>query len=163
MAISYNDIRTQRQWRAATGLKEEQFKELVKLFAQTYEDFFETTLEEQIADRSDDPKFKTYEDILYFTLYSLKSGLTYDLLGLSFGLSRSEAFDKQASGVRLLQMTLQENDHLPRRTYHSFSEIETHLKDYDELLIDGSEQIRQRADNQQDQKDDYSGKKKHTQ
>ena len=163
MSISYRGIRTDRQWRAATGLTKDQFQELSILFGQSYESCFEVSLNEQVEERSDAPKFKSYQDFLFFILYSLKSGLTYDLLGLSFDISTSEAFEKQASGVRLLQMTLQQNNHLPRREYESLAQIKAHLQDYDELLIDGSEQTRQRPLNQEDQQDDYSGKKKRTQ
>lgn len=162
MAISYQSIRTQRQWRAATGLTQKQFEELTIAFAKTYEDFHESTLQEQISERTDDPKFKTYEDILFFILYTLKSGLTYDLLALSFDLSISVAFEKQAVGVRLLQMTLQRDGHLPRRQFDSLKDLEKQLKGHDELLIDGTEQRRQRPVNEDDQKEDYSGKKKPT-
>lgn len=160
MAIRYQDIRNERQWRAATGLTEEQFAQLTNLFQATYEDFFGTSLAQQLERREDKPKFASYEDILFYTLYSLKSGLTYDLLALSFDLSRSVAFEQQTTGTRLLQMTLHQNQHLPRRQYESYQQIQEHLAEYDELLIDGTEQRRQRAGDQQDQKQDYSGKKK---
>jgi hypothetical protein len=162
MAINHHMIRSQRQWRAATGLTQDQFEELTLLFSKTYEDFHESTLEEQISQRTDEPKFKTYEDILFFILYSLKSGLTYDLLALSFDLSRSVVFEKQATGVRLLQMTLHQNNHLPKRKFDSFEDLEKHLDQFDDLIIDGTEQLRQRPGNQEDQKEDYSGKKKPT-
>lgn len=162
MAISYKDIRTERQWHASTGLSKEEFRSLTILFSTSYEEFHGTTLSEQIENRVDDPKFKTYEDLLFFLLYSLKSGLTYDLLALSFNLSRSVVFEQQATQIRILQMALQRHNHLPRRRFESFEDLEKCLKGYDELLIDGTEQKRQRPGNQEDQKDDYSGKKKHT-
>lgn len=162
MAISYKDIRSQRQWRASTGLSEETFKKMVSLFKSAYEDFHEISLAEQISQRIDEPKFKSYEDIVFFLLYSLKSGLTYDLLALNFDLSRSVVFEQQASQIRILQMALQQNNYMPRRQFESFEDLQAQLKDYDELLIDGTEQRRQRAVNQEDQKDDYSGKKKDT-
>jgi len=162
MAISYRDIRTDRQWKAATGYCEKNFRHLVKLFSSAYEEFHEVTLEEQIAQRIDDPKFKTYEDMLFFVLYSLKSGLTYDLLALNFGMSRSVAFEQQAAQVLILQMALDQNGLLPKRHFESFDEFQKHLQDHDQLLIDGTEQPRQRPGNQGDQKEDYSGKKKHT-
>ena len=37
MPISHKDIRSDRQWRAATGLSKEQFENLIPLFEQTYE------------------------------------------------------------------------------------------------------------------------------
>lgn len=61
MPISYQDIRNDRQWRAVTGLDQGLFKELTKLFKATYEDFHESSLLVQVAERTDDPKFTTYE------------------------------------------------------------------------------------------------------
>lgn len=162
MSISYREIRTDRQWKAATGYSEKNFHHLVKLFSSAYEEFHEITLTEQIAQRVDDPKFKTYEDMLFFVLYSLKSGLTYDLLALNFGISRSVAFEQQAAQVLILQTALDQNGLLPKRHFESLDELQKHLQDHDELLIDGTEQPRQRPGNQEDQKEDYSGKKKDT-
>jgi hypothetical protein len=162
MPISYRDIRSLRQWKASTGVSKEEFHKLVILFSKSYEDFHELTLQEQVAQRIDKPKFETYEDILFFLLYSLKSGLTYDLLALSFDLSRSVAFEQQAAQIRILQMALQQNGYLPARQFDSFEELQKRLNGYDELLIDGTEQYRQRPSNQDDQKEAYSGKKKHT-
>lgn len=163
MPISHKEIRNDRQWRAATGLSEAQFNKLVQLFKKTYEDFHENTLDEQISMRTDDVKFQSYEDILFFILYGLKSGSTYDILALCFNLSRSVAFEQLASGVRLLQMTLNQSGDLPKREFSSFEELQRDLDDYDELLIDATEQRKQRPGNQQDQKKNYSGKKKPTQ
>lgn len=162
MSINHQMIRTPRQWKAATGLSEKQFYDLSKLFGATYEDFHEDSLIDIAARREDEPKFSTYEDLLFFILYSLKSGLTYDLLALNFNISRSVAFEQQAAGVQILQMTLQANGHLPRRHFDSFEDLEKALDGYDELLIDGTEQIRQRPGDQEVQKEDYSGKKKLT-
>lgn len=39
MSLSYQQIRDERQWRAATGLSEVQFHKLASSFKQTYEDF----------------------------------------------------------------------------------------------------------------------------
>ena len=160
MAISYHEIRTERQWKAATGYSEKNFHKLVKLFSSAYEEFHEISLEEQISQRIDDPKFKTYEDMLFFVLYSLKSGLTYDLLALNFDMSRSVAFEQQATQVLILQMALEQNGLLPKRHFESFEDLQKHLEDHDELIIDGTEQPRQRPVNEEDQQEDYSGKKK---
>ena len=47
MAISYQDIRTKRQWKAATGVSAKQFNHLSKLFGDAYEDLFGETIEER--------------------------------------------------------------------------------------------------------------------
>jgi hypothetical protein len=102
MGVTYKSIRTQRQWRAATGLTEKQFHKLVPLYGAAYEELHETSLQQELELRSDEAKFTSYEEILFFVLYSLKSGLTYDLLALSFDMAISLAFEKQAAGVRIL-------------------------------------------------------------
>lgn len=162
MSISYHSIRTERQWRAATGLNQPQFNKLSQLFAATYQGFHGESFDDIVARRQDTPAFATIEDLLFFVLFSLKSGLTYDLIALSFDVSRSVAFEQQAAGVRLLSMTLQAQGDLPHSEFESLADLEKALERYDELLIDGTEQIRQRPGNQEVQKEDYSGKKKPT-
>lgn len=160
MPVHYKDIRNKRQWRATIGLDESQFNDLSELLGKTYEDFHGTTISDEIKGYTNEAFFKTYKDILFFTLFSLKSDLTYDVLALCFNISRSVAFEKQATGVRLLQMTLQQNGHMPHRSFDNFADLQNKLDQYDELLIDATEQHRQRPENQEEQKDNYSGKKK---
>ena len=40
MAITYKEVRNDRQWKASTGLSEEQFFTLVKMFGESYEQLF---------------------------------------------------------------------------------------------------------------------------
>lgn len=47
MAISYKEIRHERQWKASTGLTEEQFLQLAQLFGQAYEKLFGVSMEER--------------------------------------------------------------------------------------------------------------------
>ena len=86
MAINYKEVRNDRQWKASTGLSEEQFFTLVKMFGEAYERLFGVSMTDRQSNSTNESTFKTYEDLLFFSLYSLKSGLTYDLLGLTFGL-----------------------------------------------------------------------------
>ena len=162
MAISYQDIRTKRQWRAATGLTEIEFQELVPEFRKTYLELYGWEEGTDCPIQEGNISFGGFAPFLFYVLFSLKSGLTYDLLALSFGVSISTAFDQQAAGVRLLQMMFQRLEQLPRRGYANVEELKQHLDAYDELLIDGTEQRRQRPGDQADQKEDYSGKKKRT-
>ena len=50
---------------------------------------------------------------------------------------------------------------MPKRSFSSEEELKEFLTDQTTLLIDATEQRIQRPDNEQDQKADYSGKKKH--
>ena len=160
MAISYQDIRNDRQWKASTGLNESQFFSLVKLFGEAYGALFGHSMQERQSNSSANSTFTTYESLLFFTLYSINSGLTYDLLGLTFGLDGANAYQNQALGLRVLRTALHRNDQLPKRIYKSVEEFKEHWLEESEILVDATEQHRQRPQDQQDQKEDYSGKKK---
>jgi hypothetical protein len=160
MAISYKEVRNDRQWNASTGLSEKQFFTLVKKFGEAYEQLFGVSMAERQSNSTNERTFKTYEDLLFFALYSLKSGLTYDLLGLTFGLDSANAHHNQALGLRVLRAALALGGHMPKRVYESVEEFKGHWSEESEILIDATEQRRQRPDNQQEQKEDYSGKKK---
>jgi len=162
MPVNYKDIRTDRQWRAATGLNQEQFFKLVPLFKINYEELFDESIEDSQNNSTSQRAFKTYADLLFFGLYSFKSGLTYDLLGLTFGLSNSNAYQNQSIVIRVLENTLDELGLLPKRSFSNEDELKEFLKQETKLLIDATEQRVQRPENQEDQKNDYSGKKKDT-
>jgi hypothetical protein len=162
MAITFNDVRNERQWKASTGLSNEQFLSLVKLFGQAYELLFGESMEVRQNNSTGTSTFKTYADLLFFTLYSVKSGLTYDLLGLTFGLDAANAYQNQALGLRVLRAALEHGGYMPKRNYKDIEEFKEHWAAEGEILMDATEQARQRPGNQQEQKEDYSGKKKPT-
>ena len=86
--INYKDVRNDRQWKASTDLSAEQFFILVEMFGEDYEQLFRVSLVERQNNSTNENTFKTYEDLLFFSLYSPKSGLTYDLSGVTFGLGK---------------------------------------------------------------------------
>lgn len=160
MPISYKDIKTKRVWKASTGLTELQFHNLSKLFASSFEQLFDETLSDKANNGTNELTFKTYKDLLFFGLYSLKSGLTYDLLGLNFGLSSSNAFANQSLVLAVLEHSLQVADLMPKREFRTEKEFKEYLSKDSKILIDVTEQRIQRSVNQDIQKSDYSGKKK---
>ena len=159
MSISYKNIRDNRQWRASTGLDKDQFEKLVMEFKATYEEFLGETIFDRANSSSKQSRFTDYKELLFFLLYSIKSGLTYDLLGLSFDMDRGNAFRAQTFGLRILEMTLQHLDFMPKRFFEDLDDFKDSMSEHEQLLLDASEQRRQRPQNQEDQKDDYSGKK----
>jgi len=104
----------------------------------------------------------TEEELLLFTLLSLKSGLTYDLLGLVCGMNGSNAKRNQTLGLRVLERTLERMGHAPKRHIESVEELEACFPDTKELLIDATEQRIQRSSLPEVQKAFFSGKKCHT-
>lgn len=161
MGLNYKEIRNERQWKSATGLSEKQFFKLVPKFGESYKFLFGENLEDRQNNSSIESVFKTYSDLLFFGLYSFKSGLTYDLLALTFGLSSSNAYQNQSLVIRVLEVTLDRAGYLPKRSFRNEDELKAFLSKETDLLIDVTEQRVQRPGNEEGQKSDYSGKKKH--
>ena len=86
MKLAIKELRNKRQWRAATGLEEKQFRVLLKLFTKSYEKKHGASVEARQAEIEVTPSLQSEEELLFFTLFSLKCGLTYDLLGLVCGM-----------------------------------------------------------------------------
>ena len=162
MALSYRDIRDERTWKATTGLSSAKFYELVGHFQKVYEDFLGESIEERHKNAKDEATFSTYADLLFFLLYSIKTGSTYDVIAFNFGMDRANAFRNQSFGMSILRMTLAETGDLPKRVYESVGEFQYEMEKHQSLLLDATEQRRQRPGNEQGQKEDYSGKKKGT-
>ncbi|WP_373512179.1 hypothetical protein, partial [Persicitalea sp.] len=86
--------------------------------------------------------------------------LTYDLLGFVTGMDASNAKRNQDTGISILMSMLSDNGYAPIRTFENVAEFENFFREYDTLIIDGSEQPIQRPSEEDSQKDNYSGKKK---
>ncbi len=162
MKLSTTDLKTDRQWRSATGLDKKRFNTLCVFFENAYQEVFGQTLQERQSECPDPPHLRTYDDLLLFTLFSLKSGLTYDLLGLVTGMDGSTAKRNQELGLAVLQHTLVMTGHAPRREFKSLEEFEDYFERHKTVIIDATEQRTKRPGDQQYQKEMYSGKKNHT-
>jgi len=161
MKIGVSDLTTDRKWRSALGLDKERFNSLLKLFSDSYEELFEESIEtKQSYNPSNNSKITSYEDLLFFTLFSLKSGLTYDLLGLVTGIDGSNAKRNQELGIKILKNGLDKMGVLPKREFENVEEFKSYFSKENELIIDGIEQRMQRPSDNETQKEHYSGKKR---
>lgn len=160
MSASYKTLTTDRQWKATTGLSKKKFRELTKSFKSTFISVFGIELYERQSNSSVEAHLKSYQDYLFFILFSLKSGLTYDALGFVFGMSGSNAMKIQREGIQLLSMALTSLEVMPKRVFEDVKTFEASIPQDDIIKIDGTEQPIQRPGNQADQKNQYSGKKK---
>lgn len=161
MPVSYQELKGERQWRSTTGTTEEQFKGLLTSFSSSYERLHGKSMSERKGDSSQESIFQTYEDLLFFVLFSLKSGLTYDILGFVFGCSAATVQRNQREGLQLLQLALSDAGAMPARSFQGVKDFEAWFsKAGDEVLIvDGTEQRTQRPKDCEEQKEAYSGKK----
>jgi hypothetical protein len=159
MKMQLSELTTERKWRAATGLNEDRFYKLLERFKVAYEALYKKSIEQkQEAEKHFDFCISNEEELLYFTLFSLKSGLTYDLLGLVGGMNASSAQKNQAKGLKVLARAL--GEHMPTRTIKTKEEFDNLFGGIEELLIDATENSKQRPSNNEEQKKYYSGKKK---
>lgn len=105
------------------------------------------------------PSLPSEEDLLLFTLFNLKSGLTSEALGFVSGVDGSNAKRNQTCGLAALQHTLEQAQCLPARAFANAEEFAAYFQNKQKLKFDGVEQRPQRPGNQEAQATYYCGKK----
>jgi hypothetical protein len=156
MKLPKND----REWRATTGFDEKRFHKLLDLFTDSYKELFGTDMSSRHEGLPTQLTFSSCESLLFYTLFTLKSGVTYDVLGFIFGLDVSNAKKNQTLGLKVLCHGLEKADYMPKREFSSPEEMAAYFKEHSKLILDGQEQRIQRPKGKERQKDYYSGKKK---
>jgi hypothetical protein len=159
MKLRISDLNTGREWSAATGCTKTQFDKLLVLFAESYLELFGRPVAERQAEIEVTPCLSSEEELLFFTLFSLKVGLTYDVLGFVSGMDGSNAKRNQTLGLRVLEHALEAAQCLPRRKFKDAADFAQYFKQEDTLIFDGVEQRMQRPNDDAAQRDCYSGKK----
>ena len=162
MKINISELTTERQWRAAVGLDKSRFEKLLEGFKKSYKEHYSETLSERLVENGVGYCINNEEELLLYTLFSLKSGLTYDLLGFVTGMDASNAQRNQKTGVEILKKTLESKGLMPKRNFMNVKDFEAYFSASDELIIDATEQVIQRPSDKEEQKQYYSGKKKDT-
>lgn len=162
MKLSTVDLKTDRHWRSATGLDQPRFRKLLDLLPAAYEQLYGLSIQQRQAECPDEPALSTYEDLLLFTLFSLKSGLSFDLLGFTTGMDGSTAKRNQTIGLQVIETALLASGHSPKQAFKSVEEFKAYFATKGLVLIDATEQRTQRPMATDYQKDLYSGKKKPT-
>ena len=162
MRFNASDLKTERQWRAANGYDKPRFEKLLQFFIESYFALFGKTVAERQEGIEVTPSLPSEEALLLFTLFSLKTGLTYDNLGLVCGMDASNAKRNQQLGLQVLKNALDAAGQMPKREFKDAEEFASYLKDEEDLILDGTEQPMQRSGDKEVRKDHYSGKKKRT-
>lgn len=105
--MDYTNIRTDRQFRAASGMSKAEFVSLLYDFEQSFYELKGKHYSDYILeDVMETPKLKTLGDCLFFVLFQNKNDLSWDSLGAVFGLSGSGAQQNFARHADLLEQTL---------------------------------------------------------
>jgi hypothetical protein len=160
--MSYKNIHSMspRLWKSTTGLSKQQFSILLTKFQICYESYYESTLTEGFESLNiKNPILETYETCLFFVLFQLKNGLTFDILGFIFNTDGSNAHRNFERYLFVLEMTLEQEQMLPKRIYQTVEDLIAHLADETELIFDGTEFPIERPTDSEKQKNAFSGKK----
>ena len=159
MKISAQDLKTPRQWRAAVGCDAHHFDELLAVFSQAYAALHHGQLADRMVIHPGGTRMKDEADLLFFTLFSCKSGLTYDVLGLVCGMDAATAKRRQDEGLAVLREALRLANCLPERDFQSPAELQRYFSKRRAVLLDATEFATQRPQEKAAQKARYSGKK----
>ncbi len=157
MSTIFTNVKTDRQFSATTGFTKIQFYDLVYEFDQTEQDLFG----ERLTNYQPTKVLSNVEERLFFTLYYLKVYPTFDVLGICFGMDGSTAEQHIQQLQFVLEKTLQRLKMLPARSSTEEKELKLLLTTAEKIFVDATERHLQRPENQADQEEAYSGKKKH--
>jgi hypothetical protein len=159
MALSYQDLTTERQWRGCTGVSKAQFENLSILFSNTYEKQRGYDLNQLSKNLDVELSLPDYKSCLFFVLYALKSGVSFDILSFNFGMSVSATHKNFKRYLSVLKDSLEEAGHLPKSKFSSLEAFQKYMHDKGEVMIDVSELAVERPQDNQAQQEHYSGKK----
>ena len=162
------NVRDERQFKALTGLAEEQFEKLHKTFGEVYEEKHQEAYD-QAVERGERErkrgggrkgKLKTIADKVFFLLYYFKTYPTFDVLATFFNMARSKACENLHKLAPLLQETLFRLGVLPHRHFENVETFKKACEGTDKIIIDVTERTHERPQDGDKQSDMYSGKKK---
>lgn len=162
MKFGLEDLRTDRQCRAAIGMDKKRFLKLLPVFKSSYLEAYGMGLKERQTNNGIGYCINSEEELLLYTLFSLKAGLTYDVLGVVSGMDGSNAKRNQSIGLEILGNALASINCMPKRNFKNIKDFEEFFAGEGQLIIDATEQAIQRPSDPAQQKECYSGKKKDT-
>ena len=106
MKLTIQDLKTPRQWRSALGCDAHHFADLLQLFEAAYLSLNKSQLADRMVLSPLGSCVSSEEELLFFTLFSCKSGLTYDVLGFVCGIDIATAKRRQEEGIAVLREVL---------------------------------------------------------
>lgn len=150
----YHNAKTDRQYRAATGLSAVEFEVLFRYFAAFYAPKSSAALSVR-----KEPVLTDKREALFFILFAYKACPTLQNLGFCFGISDAAASRYLESLKPCLKAALQQQSPALRRVFSSQSDFDTAFSGVTDIFLDVTEVPIERADNYTVQKEQYSGKK----
>lgn len=161
-------IRNERQLKSLTGLSQGQFDYLLSSFSDVYlttqQQIYEKGMESGTRRRKpgggSKGKLLTMSDKLLFILSYHKTYPTFDVLASQFDLARSKAHSNVHNLSPILYDTLVNLEVMPYRRFETPEDLKSALSGIDRVIIDATERVYRRFEDNEKQKEYYSGKKK---
>ncbi len=161
-------IRDDRQLKALTGLSQVQFDTLLSVFSKIFHEKQQQKYQTRLlaGTRRRHPgggakgKLPACADKLLFVLYYYKTYPTFDVLGTQFDMGRSKAHENLYKLSPLLHDTLVQLEMMPHREFRTPEEFKSALRGVDRIIIDATERAHRRPQDEEQQREYYSGKKK---
>lgn len=154
----------ERLLRAVTGLNLKALETLKPSFAQALAEAPIPRRSKQPRERSvgggRQPRLASVEGKLIYILFYFKCYPTFDLAGLLFDLDRSQANRWMHRLQPILEAALGQQLALPKRKLRSMAEFVAAFPEVERVILDATERPVQRAKDKEQQKENYSGKKK---
>ena len=165
--MKHKKVKDDRQMRSLTGLSMSQFESLASEFSVDYKEWREQIYIDGVikGTRHRRPgggskgKLPTMTDKLFFILVYLKTYPTFDVLSTQFSMSRSKANENIHKLMPILTKTLIRLGAMPHREFSSAEEMKTAFKGIDKILIDVTERLYRRSQDDKTQREHFSGKK----
>ena len=161
--LNYKLIKSERQWKSVVGVSSLQFHKLCRDFGLSFESIYQINIQELSLNLRTEFLLPTYEDCLFFVLFQLKNGLSYDSLGLLIGTDGGNAHINFEKYLTVLESSLIRIGKMPKRAFSNLAEFETYFKENKDIILDATEHSTQRPKGYNAQKEVYSGKKRPTQ
>lgn len=155
-----SQLKSDRSWRAAIGMGERQFQQLLLFFDQAYQTEYEVDIATKQQNLKRQFAFATTEELLFYVLFCQKNPTIHDVRALIFNLSTATADDNFEKGLRILHKATA--TFLPAQSFKDLAEFLRYFQAHSYLTIDVTEVYVQRPQDNQRQKDVYSGKKNAT-
>ena len=159
LAHPIKDVRTHQ---AVYGIDSQSLDRLVEHCEDSYVELYDQTFAQSLIEnpKGNQARLRSIRDLVCYTLMFLKSGITFDLAGFLIGFDRSRAHRQFCNGIRLLHYTFDLLDYLPLRSFENTDQFDQYFEHISVLIIDATEQRIQRPEDDEYQRQLYSGKKK---
>lgn len=153
-------LKQDRLLRAMTGLNRKAFEALLPTFSTIYDKQVRDSPRKRAFGGGRKARLCSPQDKLFYILFYFKCYPTFDLAGLLFDIDRAQAHYWMHRLQPILESALGEKKVLPERKLNSIEDFMERFSGVERIMIDGTERPIQRPQDPDQQKLNYSGKKR---